>query len=132
MNKAAKSFLKQCFECWYSDQVIKQLEGKDLESTELEPISLDLAVLKELMAQWLVDMADYFAINPMIIVNGFVKAGITGALDGDIEKDEEDEEEEDDTEDDFDVSSNEESDTENDVEESSENETDVIILSDED
>ena len=66
------------------------------------------------MAQWLVDMANYFASNPMIIVNGFVKSGITGALDGDIEKDEEDEDEdeEDDTEDDFDVSSNEESDTE--------------------
>ena len=31
VNKSAKSFLKQCFEQWYSDQVIKQLEGKDIE-----------------------------------------------------------------------------------------------------
>ena len=76
VNKAAKSFLKQCFEHWYSDQVIKQLEGKDVESTDLELISLELAVLKELMDQWLVKMADYFASNPSIIVNGFIK--VTG------------------------------------------------------
>ena len=30
----------------------------------------------------MVEMAEYFAENPQIIVNGFIKAGITGALDG--------------------------------------------------
>ena len=30
----------------------------------------------------MVEMAEYFADNPQIIVNGFVKAGIAGALDG--------------------------------------------------
>ena len=85
--------------------MIKQLEGKDVESTELEPISLELAVLKELMSHWLVKMADYFASNPAIIVNGFIKAGITGAFDGELEEGEdENTEEESDTEDDFDES----------------------------
>ena len=49
----------------------------------------------------MVEMSEYFAANPQIIVNGFVKAGIAGALDG--KKASEDEEEEDsDTESDFD------------------------------
>ena len=42
---------------------------------------------------WMVEMSEYFAANPQIIVNGFVKAGITGALDR--EKASEDQEEED-------------------------------------
>ena len=30
----------------------------------------------------MVEMAQYFTDNPQIIVNGFIKAGIAGALDG--------------------------------------------------
>ena len=51
-----------------------------MESTDLEPIYLGLPVLKELGAKWLVQMAEYFADNPHIIVNGVFKAGIAGAL----------------------------------------------------
>ena len=82
VNKPAKDFLKKQFEDWYSQQITKQLDGKDIESTDLQPISLGLPVLKELGAKWMVGMAEYFAENPQIIVNGFVKAGIAGALDG--------------------------------------------------
>ena len=60
----------------------QQLEGKDTEPTNLQPISLGLPVLKELGAKWMVQMAEYFAENPQTIVNGFIKVGITGALDG--------------------------------------------------
>ena len=80
VNKSAKSFLKRRFEQWYSDKIIKQLNGKDIETTELEPIGLNLATLRELMAKWLVEMANYIAENPLIIVNGFIKAGITQLL----------------------------------------------------
>ena len=52
------------------------------ESTELEPISLSLPVLTELGVKWLMQISEYFAVNPQIIVNGFMKAGITAALDG--------------------------------------------------
>ena len=69
-----------------------------LESTDLEPINLSLPVLKELGAKWLVQMAEYFADNPQIIVNGFVKAGITAALDGQEDQQEELHEMEDDFE----------------------------------
>ena len=82
VNKPAKDFVKRCFEDWYSKQPAKQFEGRDTESINLQPISLGLPVLKELGAKWMVKMAEYFAENPQIIVNGFVRAGITGALDG--------------------------------------------------
>ena len=82
VNKPAKDFLKRCFEDWYAEQVTSQLDGREMESTNLEPVNLGLPVLKELGAKWLVQMAEYFTDNPQIIVNGFVKAGITAALDG--------------------------------------------------
>lgn len=48
----------------------------------LEAVELDLPVLKKLGVKWLVQMAEYFSDNPQIIINGFVKAGITAAHDG--------------------------------------------------
>ena len=41
-----------------------------------------MTVLKEVGAKWLVEMAEHFEENPQIIVNGFIRSGITGALDG--------------------------------------------------
>ena len=35
--------------------------------------------------KWMLEMAAYFGENPQIVVNGFVKAGIAGALDGHID-----------------------------------------------
>ena len=82
VNKPAKDFLRRKYEEWYTEQIIKQLEGKDLETSTLEPIDLGSAVVKEKSAKWLVELYDYMASNPQIIVNGFIKTGITGALDG--------------------------------------------------
>ena len=80
VNKPAKDFLKRCFEDWYAEQAISQLDGREMESTDLEPVNLGVLVLKELGAKWLVQMAEYFVDNSQIIVNGFVKAGIAAAL----------------------------------------------------
>ena len=85
VNKPAKDFLKRCFGDWYAEQIRTQLEGNDIESTDLQPINLGLPALKELGAKWMVEMAQYFVDNPQIIVNGFIKAGITGALDGEMD-----------------------------------------------
>ena len=82
VNKPAKDFLKRKFEAWYSDKVTKQLQGKDVESVELEPINLCFPAVKELSTKWLVEMADYISDNPQVIVNGFRRAGISEALDG--------------------------------------------------
>ena len=62
-----------------------QLEGKSDEEIEvfnLHPIDLSMAWMKEVAADWLVQMVDYIVQNPSFLVYGFIKAGITGALDG--------------------------------------------------
>jgi len=82
VNKPAKAFLKEQFQKWYSEQVIEQLNSEDFEIVELEPVELSMAVMKEIGAKWLVDMADYISNNPNFIVNGFLHAGIYQALDG--------------------------------------------------
>ena len=111
VNKPGKDFLKRCFEDWYAEQVTTQLEGRNAESTDLEPVSLSLPVQKELGAKWLVQMAEYFANNPQIIVNGFVKAGIAAALDGQEDQQEvEVQEMEDNSEDGFEVISSDDED----------------------
>ena len=89
VNKLAKDFLKQKFQEWYSDQILKQLDSSTTTNQELQPINLSLPVLRELGAEWMVEMAEYIANNPDFIVKGFRRAGISRALD-DIESDDED------------------------------------------
>ena len=48
VNKPAKEILKRKFQEWYSGEIMKQLEGKDVENAELQPIDLGMPVLKEL------------------------------------------------------------------------------------
>lgn len=83
VNKPAKDFLKRKFEHWYSAEVMSQLQGvSDVESANIQPVNLSMAVVKELSACWLVEMAQYIADNPQFIVNGFRRPGISSALDG--------------------------------------------------
>ena len=69
VNKPAKDHLKSQFNEWYTQQVLAQLEGENLEELELQPIDLGMATLKELGAKWLVNTANYISNNPHIIVN---------------------------------------------------------------
>ena len=52
MNKPAKDFMRKKFQEWYADQISKLLQGKNLETTELQPIDLSLPVLKEQGAKY--------------------------------------------------------------------------------
>lgn len=82
VNKPVKDFLKRKFEQWYSDEVMSQLQCvSDFESAEIQPVDLSMAVVKELSACWLVEMAKYIADNPQFIVHGFQRPGIASALD---------------------------------------------------
>ena len=87
VNKPAKDFLRHKFEEWYTNEIIKQLDGEDMETSVLEPIDLSSAVLKEQSGRWLVEVTEYIADNPQIVVNGFHKTGIAAALDGVLEED---------------------------------------------
>ena len=69
MNKPTKHILKRQLEDWYSQQVTKQLEGNDIESVNLQPINLGLPVLKQLGAWQMVEMAEYFADNPQMVLS---------------------------------------------------------------
>ena len=51
---------------------------------ELDVIDLGLPVLMEHGAKWLVMMVQYIENNPQLIVNGFIKAGISRSLDDGI------------------------------------------------
>lgn len=86
VNKPAKQFLKNKFEDWYADQILHQLQGKDTDII-LNPVDLSLPALKELGAKWLTEMAHYISNNPQFITNGFLKAGIPQAIDGEEEED---------------------------------------------
>ncbi len=66
VNKRAKDLLKRRFEDWYSEQVTKQFEGRDIESTDLQPISLGLPVLKELGAKWMVEIVEYKRVSNLV------------------------------------------------------------------
>ena len=85
VNKPAKDFIKRQFEQWYSEEVMKQLDGKDMEYLQvaaIQPIDLSMQVMKHVGATWLVEMAEFISDSPQLIVDGFVRLGITGALDG--------------------------------------------------
>lgn len=81
VNKPAKNYLRQQFQDWYSKQISDQLEGQDMANAVLQPIDLSLPSMKELGAKWLTGMAEYLAANPQFVVNGFIRSGITHALD---------------------------------------------------
>ena len=89
VNKPAKDFIRRKFEEWYSQQVMEQLDGVEMDqlnSATLNPIDLGMAQVKEVGAKWMVEMADYIGENPQFVINGFIRSGITGALDGTIEE----------------------------------------------
>ena len=82
VNKAAKDFIRQKFNEWYSEKVAEQLgDNTDVEQQLIEPVNLTGVVLKTVGAKWLVQMHDYLQDNPGLIVNGFRKAGIQEAVD---------------------------------------------------
>ena len=60
---------------------MKQLNGQENESNEIQPISLGLPMVEELEVK-LVDMSEYFAEYPQIIVNGWVSLSENCKLSG--------------------------------------------------
>ena len=79
LNKSVKDFLRKMFQEWYADQVMSQLD--DDPGCTIQPISLTGAAVKSKTASWLVQMFDYVESNPHLIVNSFLEAGITQAID---------------------------------------------------
>ena len=129
-NRSAKAFLKRQFESWYAEELrqkINAAEGME----DIEPVDMGTARMKCIGAKWLVELCEYFADNPSIIVNGFLAAHISQSIDCgkpifedvevdsndelDDEEDEEDEDEMDDETDDEDEMDIEEDDEEDEI-----------------
>ena len=88
VNKPAKDFLKRKFELWYSERVLEQIQGQDIETLELNPVDLRFPMMREHIAVWLEDMFEYIRENPQFITNGFIRAALDGL---DLDKDESEE-----------------------------------------
>ena len=78
VNKPAKSFIKDKYNMWYTEQVAKQLnEGKAPADVE---VSLNLSEIKPLHAKWIYEMYKYLRGRSDLVLNGFESAGITEAV----------------------------------------------------
>ena len=71
-----------------AEQISVQLEDvASVEDVVVEPVDLCMAAMKEVSASWVVETWDYIASNLQFIINGFVHAGISKALDGEDDGD---------------------------------------------
>ena len=75
VNKPAKDYMKRKFQEWYATIILKQLEDGIN-----EPVDMRLALMKPLVSTWAIEMFDFFASRPDIIINGFRAAGIFDTL----------------------------------------------------
>ena len=71
VNKGAKEFLCSQFQEWYSEQ---QLQTGT--SSAVQPVDLQMSVVKPLGAGWMIGLYDHMKSMPEIIKNGFRHAGI--------------------------------------------------------
>ena len=76
VNKAAKEFLRSCFQEWYASKIAFQLKPS---ARVTEPVDLRLSLMKPIGAKWLIELYDYLKSKPEIICNGLKGAGITSA-----------------------------------------------------
>jgi hypothetical protein len=83
VQKAIKNHLRQSFEDWYADEIVKQLnenKGSESEDEVIQPVDLSLTRLKPLSAKWLVKMVQHIKNNPKIIRSGIRETGISDTL----------------------------------------------------
>ena len=71
VNKPAKDFMKQKFQEWYANIILKQLQD-NID----EPVDMRLSIMKPMVSKWAIEMYDHFVSHPNIIINGFRAAGI--------------------------------------------------------
>lgn len=72
VNKAAKNYLRNCFQEWYAKEIMQQIDSEE----KTIPVDLRMSVVKPLGAQWMIRLYDYFKANPDLISNGFKVSGL--------------------------------------------------------
>ena len=78
VNKAAKAFIQNKYNEWFSDEVSIQLR-RGIDPSDIK-ISSKLSDLKPLHGSWIVDLYKHLSENKEMIINGFDSAGISEAV----------------------------------------------------
>ena len=77
-NAHAKIFFKAKFECWYAQQISKQLDdGKNVYDIQ---VPLKLSVIKLIHAEELLQLYGHLQDSPDSIIKGFKMSGMKDAL----------------------------------------------------
>ena len=78
VSGSAKVFLSGMFQEWYVKEITKQFEdGTDVYSVN---VNLNLSMMKQLHAQWVIGLYDDMQNRPNFIRKGFELAGVTDAI----------------------------------------------------
>ena len=78
VNKAAKAFIQNQYNDWFSNKVSVQLK-KGIDPTDIK-ITSKLSNLKPLHSSWIVDLYKHLWDNQEIVANGFDSARISEAV----------------------------------------------------
>ena len=78
VNKAAKVFIQNMYNEWFSNEVAKQL-NRGFDPAEVK-ITSKLSDLKPLLASWIADLYEHLEKETEMIKKGFDSARITGLL----------------------------------------------------
>ena len=58
INKSAKEYLRSKFQSWYANKITSKLRAGILSST-LQPVPMQLNIMKPIEAKWMMDLYDY-------------------------------------------------------------------------
>ena len=77
VNSHAKTFLKEKFQQWYTQQVQKELDiRKNIYQVDIET---KLSIMKPIHARWIISLYDKFRNSDEVVIKAFQMASITEA-----------------------------------------------------
>ena len=79
VNKPAKEYLRSKFQSWYASKITSQLQA-GVSSSALQPVPMQLSIMKPIGAKWMMDLYDYIKSKPELVINGFRNVGIVDII----------------------------------------------------
>ena len=79
INKPAKEYLQSKFQSRYANKITSQLRA-GLSSSALQPVAMQLSIMKLIGAKWMMDLHDYIKSKPELVINGFRNVGIVDII----------------------------------------------------
>ena len=77
--KLAKEYLRSKFQSWYASKITSQLRA-GTSSSALQPVPMQLSIIKPIDAKWMMDLYDYIKSKPELVINGFRNVGIVDII----------------------------------------------------